>query len=151
MGLLAMIWKCWLELKSCQYHHQNPPLMWNFCLVLSLKNVVDTSYLSQGIVDHVKGIARTHKSLNFLVSSKTTSLDGLFYRLILVISCGSFWNELYLHVNLVPLLCNAKQLMSLPLSISLWAHNFLVNLTTYVSTIVFQWYPPWLCSRWCLV
>jgi hypothetical protein len=65
-------------------------MMQNSCLVLSLENVVDTSYLSQGIVDDVRGIARTHKSLNFLVSSKTTSLDGLFCRLLLVISCGSF-------------------------------------------------------------
>jgi hypothetical protein len=125
--------------------------MQNSCMVLSMEKVIDTSYLSQWIVDDVKGIVGIHESLNFLVSSKATSSCGLFCRLVLAVSCGSFQNELELHANLVLLLCNAKQLMSLPLLVSLWALNFAINLATSTSTIVFQWYPPWLCSWWCLV
>jgi len=83
------------------------------------RKIVNTYYLSQGIVDDVKGIVRTHKSLNFLVFAKATSSNGLFYKLLLVISCGYFRNELELHANLVPLLYNTKQLISLPLSINL--------------------------------
>jgi len=80
----------------------------------------------------------------------------IILKITTVMSSGSFQDVLELHVDWVPLLCNANQSMSLPPSISPWVHNSRVNhsqvnLPAFAPTIMSPWRPLLLSSQWCLV